>query len=93
MFFYCENCKSFVKEEELKSASFIDFETGFQGVKLCCPHCRSDYLKRAIRCLRCGSFFFSPQYLCPQCVRELKAELDRFLENYSPEEQEAMLCE
>ena len=93
MFFFCEDCRNFFSEDEMKSIRLVDFETGFQRVSKCCPHCRSDYVRRVMKCLRCGEFFFSAEYICPKCVKKLKAELEKFLKKYTVEEQEAMLCE
>lgn len=93
MFLYCQNCKNIFKEEQLKTVRTVNLDTGFHNVKKCCPRCQRDDFLPISMCHSCGKIFFEEESICPECVKKLKAELEHFLEKYSLEEQEAMLCE
>lgn len=78
---YCKECGIFIPEDSLRE----------RGRKKVCPLCGEDSLMPARECLRCLESFVGKGNLCSDCIRELKGRLEEFLQDYSIEEQEAML--
>ena len=82
MLVFCKECRIFLSEDALKE--------GYR--KKICPLCGGEGFLPARECSRCGESFVGKGNLCKDCISELKEKLEEFLQNYSIEEQEAMLC-
>lgn len=63
MYFYCENCESFVEESELDRSMFSE------GV---CPYCGVDEFLDAATCEVCGDPIPIDDKLCGVCAENIK---------------------
>ena len=88
--FYCEDCGTVFAPDKIIRLPCDDKETSFQYVKKICPNCFSDFFSELVKCKRCGKY--TKEVICPECTLYLKNELEKFLNNYTIDEQEAMLC-
>lgn len=92
MTIYCENCKNVFSADHIKKRFVIDRETNFISRESRCPFCLSEEL-REINICKCGKVFIGKEKFCKKCIAKLKNEFFEFLQKYSVDEQEVMLCE
>lgn len=89
--FYCEDCDIFFEKPKL--VKYEDSEIYYQEYKHVCPFCKSDEIKEAVKCAKCGEYVaeIEENGMCVKCVNDLQMKAFEFIKQFSNEELEIVL--